>query len=414
MLRIIWERTSGEIEANFNDFLWRQRVGSGSMHYDALTFDTQTVETNSFHFDGGLLEQLKQFKDGPVRVVVSEIVVREIFKHLVEKTRAARDSAAAAHKKAVDHGLAAQEAPFVSDEVDIRGVAQARLDKFLQEIGAEIVRATNVSVGDLVEAYFQPSPPFSAAGKNKAEFPDAIALLSLERWAADKELKILGASQDKGWKAYADLHDWIDLRGELGEALSLLQKHAEEALAVVQALLVSIDNGAAPDLTREFDVLLANALSSYAVYGEAESFYDIEPERVELELEDFRFIGDEECYEFSLIQSGPHIFVAEIDLEVSIKAESTFHMSIYDSIDKDSTSAGSVTAHSNEEFDLKVLVTFEREEASARFDVSKVEIVKGPRSINFGFIEPDYEPEPEENYEMPDDPPNHGDDEVPI
>jgi hypothetical protein len=57
------------------------------MHYDAITFDTQTVETNSFHFGGGLLSQLKQFKDGPVRVVVSEMVVREIFKHLVEKTR---------------------------------------------------------------------------------------------------------------------------------------------------------------------------------------------------------------------------------------------------------------------------------------------------------------------------------------
>jgi hypothetical protein len=72
------------------------------MKYDVITFDTQTVETNAFHFDGGLLSQLKQFKDGPVRVVVSEIIVREIFKHLVEKTRAARDSAVSAHKKAVD------------------------------------------------------------------------------------------------------------------------------------------------------------------------------------------------------------------------------------------------------------------------------------------------------------------------
>lgn len=50
------------------------------MRYDVITFDTQTVETNSFHFDGGLLAQLKQFKAGPVRVVLSEIVVKEIIK----------------------------------------------------------------------------------------------------------------------------------------------------------------------------------------------------------------------------------------------------------------------------------------------------------------------------------------------
>jgi hypothetical protein len=81
---------------------------------------------------------LKQFKDGPVRVVVSEIVVREIFKHLVEKTRAARDSAVSTHKKAVDHGLADIHAPFVAGDVDLKAVARARLDRFLKEIGAKI------------------------------------------------------------------------------------------------------------------------------------------------------------------------------------------------------------------------------------------------------------------------------------
>src|ERR1700730_7027301 len=98
------------------------------MQYDVITFDTQTVESNSFHFDGGFLSKLKQFKDGPVRVVVSEIVVREIFKHLVEKTRAARDSAISAHKKALDCGLAKADAPFVSGDVDLKAVARARLD----------------------------------------------------------------------------------------------------------------------------------------------------------------------------------------------------------------------------------------------------------------------------------------------
>ncbi|WP_154073132.1 PIN domain-containing protein [Bradyrhizobium erythrophlei] len=383
------------------------------MHYDAITFDTQTVETNSFHFDGGLLAQLKQFKGGPVRVVVSEIVVREIFKHLVEKTRAARDGAAAAHKKAVDHGLASQNMPFVADSVDIWAVARSRLEKFLRDIGAEIVRATNVPVGDLVDAYFQPSAPFSAAGKNKAEFPDAIALFSLARWASEKNLKILAASQDKGWKAYAALHDWIDLRGELADALSVLQKHAEDARAVVQVLLRSIDENAVPELTRKFEFLLATALSGYDVLGSAESFYEIESDHVELELEELWFVGDEDSYEFSLIQSGPNILAAEVDLEVRVKAETSFYMSIYDSIDKDSTSAGSVTAQTDKEFELKVLITVERDEPSSQFEMSKLEILKGPRTIDFGFVEPDYEPEPEENYEIPDDLPAVGNDEVP-
>jgi len=384
------------------------------MHYDAITFDTQTVESNSFHFDGGLLSQLKQFKDGPVRVVVSEIVVREIFKHLVEKTRAARDAAAAAHKKAVDHGLAPQDVPFVAETVDIRDVVRARLGKFLREIGAEVILSSNVPMSDLVEAYFQPAPPFSAAGKNKAEFPDAIALLSLQHWANASNLKVLAVSNDRGWKAYADLHEWIELREELGGALSVLQKHEEEASAVVQELLKSIENSSAPELVAKFKAMLQDELSSYDVYGEADSAYSLDSDDVELQLTEFKFVGDDEEYAFAVVQSGPHVLVAEVELEVSVKAETTFYMSVYDSVDKDYTPVGSAAARTEEdELAFKGLVTFEREGNSGTIHLSKLELVDGPSSITFGFVEPDYEPEPEENYEMPDEVPRHHDDEVP-
>jgi hypothetical protein len=385
------------------------------MQYDFITFDTQTVETDAFHFDGGLLSQLKQFKDGPVRVVVSEIVVREVFKHLVEKTRAARDSAASAHKQAVDHGLANADVPFVAGDVDLRAVARTRLNKVLQEIGAQIVRANNVPMSDLVDAYFQPAPPFSAAGKNKAEFPNAIALLSLERWAKEGNFKVLGVSKDKGWKAFAELSDRLDLYDELTNALSLLQKHAEEARAVVQQMLTSIDTNSDQQLATRFEMLLANEVSGYSVYAEADSFYTAaEADQVHLNLVDFRFVGDEDEFDFSVIQSGPNMLVAQVEIETSIKAEASFHMSIYyDSIDKDYTPAGFKTACTDEEVTLKILATFEREQAPASFEITKLEIVDGPRSINFGFVEPDYEPKPEENYQLPDDSPD-GRDEVPL
>jgi PIN domain len=384
------------------------------MHYDVITFDTQTVETNSFNFDGGLLAQLKQFKDGPVRVIVSEVVVREIFKHLVEKTRSARDAATAAHKKAVDHGLASLDAPFLSETIDLRAVARTRLNKFLQEIGAEIIRADNVPMTDLVDAYFQPSPPFSAAGKNKAEFPDAIALLSLEKWAKQNSFRVLGVSNDKGWKAYAELHEWMELREQLSDALAVLQRHAEEARTNVQQLLYSIEHQTAPEFAKKFDLLLASALSSYDVQGDADSIYAVESDNVELDLVEFRFDGDEESYEFSVVQSGSHILAAELDLEVDVIAETTFYMSIYDSIDKDYTPAGSSAVRIEEKLNFKVLATFERDDVSADFGITKLEIVDGPSSINFGSVEPDYEPEPEEDYEMPDNPPHDRDDESPF
>ncbi|EKS41457.1 hypothetical protein HMPREF9695_00549 [Afipia broomeae ATCC 49717] len=385
------------------------------MKYGAITFDTQTVEHNAFHFDGGLLSQLKQFKDGPVRIVLSEIVLREIFKHLLEKTKSARDAAVAAHKKALDHGLADADKPFVSLDVDYKAVARARLDRFVREIGAEIVRVDNVSMKTLMSSYFQPAAPFSSAGKNKAEFPDAIALLSLQKWAEDNKIQLLGVSGDKGWNAFAASSNRIDLVNDLSEALSLVQKHNEEMSAIVQTLIESIDTATDEDLKDEFVSKLSNEVSGYSVYAEADSFYDIEAEQVDIELSDSQFVGDASGYDFSVVQASRNLIVAKITLEASIKAEAIFHMSVYDSIDKDSMGIGSTEASTEQDVTFAVLVTFEREDAAASFGITSVEIVDGPKSLNFGYIEPDYEPDYDEDYEIPLPPSkDQSDDEVPI
>jgi hypothetical protein len=75
------------------------------MEYDAITIDTQVVETNSFDFDGGLLAQLKQFAGGTTQVALSNVVAAEILKHLREKILSAKDAFESAHKRAVLFGL---------------------------------------------------------------------------------------------------------------------------------------------------------------------------------------------------------------------------------------------------------------------------------------------------------------------
>ena len=55
------------------------------MKYDVLTLDTQVFTTNNFDFDGGWLAQVKQFKDGPIDVVISSVVAREARNQLSEK-----------------------------------------------------------------------------------------------------------------------------------------------------------------------------------------------------------------------------------------------------------------------------------------------------------------------------------------
>jgi hypothetical protein len=56
------------------------------MEYDAITIDTNIFTQNGYFLEGGILGQMSQFKEGAATFVLSEIVIREIHRHL--KTQA--------------------------------------------------------------------------------------------------------------------------------------------------------------------------------------------------------------------------------------------------------------------------------------------------------------------------------------
>ena len=52
------------------------------MQYDVITLDTNIFSRNGYYLEGGMLGQLSQFKEGSAKLVVSEIVLRELHSHL--------------------------------------------------------------------------------------------------------------------------------------------------------------------------------------------------------------------------------------------------------------------------------------------------------------------------------------------
>jgi rRNA-processing protein FCF1 len=173
------------------------------MKYDVITIDSEAIEHNGFHFDNGLLNELKQFKEGPIEVIISSVIINELIRRLSEKTREAKDSLAAALKRATDYGIATGEASKIDQNIDPKEIAKKRLISFLHDIGAQSIKVDKVSTRDVLRLYLAPSPPFSGTGKKKHEFPDAIALLSLEAWADENDKKIVAVTKDSDWKAFA-------------------------------------------------------------------------------------------------------------------------------------------------------------------------------------------------------------------
>ena len=369
-----------------------------AMKYEAVTFDTQTVETNGFHFDGGLLGQLKQFRGGPTQVLITDVVAREILKHVITKTKGAKEALESAMVKAHEAGLVeAAAAPFRETPVDVQAIAKERLNSFLRSIGALPVRSDAVSARQLLDMYFAPAPPFKPSGKKKNEFPDAIALLSLEAWAKENGKRVLAVSGDTDWKAFADRSDHIDVVEELQAGLTLLQDNLDTAEAEGLRILSLIVSDQGGELASDLTERLSMEVSQLYLWGEADSSYHIEPDQVDLTFVSLVPI-EPDLTIFEVVQFNDTTLAIELEAKVAVKAEASFSISIYDSIDKDYVSMGSAEAEQEVELDLRILITFERNVGGGAPQIVELELINPPDSIDFGHVEPDYG-EPDYDYE---------------
>lgn len=175
----------------------------------ALTLDTSIFERAGLAMEAGLLAQLEQFRESDIRLVVASVVAYEVRRHLAEnaeKSVGALQNAlreAGRHQAlpaAVQHQLAAA---VEADSAETRSRAQQRFDDWVARVGATILDEAEFAViGDVMRRYEAAEPPFNATGNKKHEFPDAVALSTLEGWARKARTKILTVTQDNDWKRY--------------------------------------------------------------------------------------------------------------------------------------------------------------------------------------------------------------------
>ena len=61
----------------------------------------------------------------------------------------------------------------------------------------------------LFECYFEQMPPFRGGRDKKHEFPDCMALLSLEDYANRAGIQIVVVSKDIGWKQFDEKSEYL-------------------------------------------------------------------------------------------------------------------------------------------------------------------------------------------------------------
>lgn len=151
------------------------------MTYGAITLDTSIFSQNGYRLESGRLKTLEQFSYNTFLFVLSEIVVKEVYSHLTEKTSKAQNNIKKAIKDSILYIPISDENNKVATkalltDVDATLLVVSKLTSFIQKTNAKLIYAKDhVCLNQLVEKYFTAEPPFTAKGKKKSEFPDALA-----------------------------------------------------------------------------------------------------------------------------------------------------------------------------------------------------------------------------------------------
>lgn len=349
------------------------------MQYDTITIDTQTVMGKGFDFDSGLLAQLKQFKGGPVKVVVSAMVVGEILKHLKDQVRNVSEQYDSAHRRAIQFGLREREEKQ-APKIDYAAHAQARLDQFLSDIGANVIEPDNIATQELVKRYLSQSAPFSRA--KKAEFPDAISLLSLEKWAAANGRKILAVSNDGDWEEFSKGSPQIEVIKTLEDALARLQGDTARAHAVVERMLIEAESEVVTSYEDKLEEAIAEAIGDYTIEGTGDSRFDAECEFVSLSMQKYRWnrnIG------IQIVRFGPDVIAAKFGIFANVEADARFSLKF--DIEDETFSFGDVEMNTTEELKFELLLEITGDFDTGEIEVASVDIVSGPDFIDFGYLD---------------------------
>jgi hypothetical protein len=227
----------------------KSKVRSGEIK--AIAFDTTVFDYSGQRFKSGILQQLGQFKDTQTSLLISEITKEEMISHLADRISRIQNTLSNGFREAKEY-LILEDSKVASlvQNINPRSIALSQFSEFMTDTSLKVIPAQgNVPLDDVICRYFNSKPPFSK-GKKKNEFPDAIALISLESWAAKYQSEIIVVSQDSDWKDFCEASTWLICKSNLGEVLGLFQ--LEDSNEICQNLSDRYRMGDLSDLDQDF------------------------------------------------------------------------------------------------------------------------------------------------------------------
>ena len=366
----------------------------------ALTIDTSIFERNSLALESGLLAQLEQFRESQFELVLANTVANEVKRHLAKNATEATKSLRVALTHTAKHrALSSAHQDALTELSNLASLhddarARQRFDDWVERVGADIlIEDEFASIGEIMRRYESSEPPFAETGGKKQEFPDAVALATLEGWAENRNTQILVVAHDKDWHRYGAQSKRLVVVDDLADALSTIQGlgAAREPAVRLAMLFIAGD-------TIQLHISILEALreqsDKFEFRIEADSQFSVEEDGIESTVDDISLdIPDATGATLDTISHDGAQAVIKVSGTAFLQVDVHFSFEKFDSIDRDYVGMGSATISDDVEIRFEVLVTVELDAEAVTLD--GVELLPVTHDMYFNDIEPDWMSNPD-------------------
>ena len=236
-----------------------------------VTIDTNIFDSTGYDLgDNGTLGHLYSYvQSGKIKIVLSNIVIREAQKHIKEKayeiatlSKKLRDEIRS-NKLYSDNFVIGIEMGHLIDKVNrnvLAEKAKANLDAFIDKLNVEIMDSSQVDVEQIFDDYFSYAAPFENNEKKRKEFPDAFIAAQIRKRFSNNDLVAI-ISNDNGFKKACGKNGKMLFLDSLGQLYNLLSKEEKTYSEAVSSI-----NDIAEPIGREIESIILDN-DSIAVAG---------------------------------------------------------------------------------------------------------------------------------------------------
>lgn len=222
----------------------------------AVTIDTNIFDAAKFDLsDNSTIRLLENYvKKGKIKVILSEIVIRESKKHISKQVKSvcgiARRLRADALKISTEHlidYIGLNEFLKIidnnkKDEYAAKG--EEMFDKFISDLNAEILGTELIDLDPIIDDYFEIKPPFQEGEKKRKEFPDAFIAQQIRKRFGENEAVAIISNDDGFKKACCESanHYFFSSLGDLYDAINKEEAAYSETISIIKELQLRISS----------------------------------------------------------------------------------------------------------------------------------------------------------------------------